>query len=123
MKAKFDQIICGKKVISGFTTKVEGRIRGSSRSRKLVYVWGKQGQQDRLRRIQYHSTALNTRYGTLGIKVQIAVTREGFDKQARIFLKNDHKFHLNDRFIELLQEKRQIYLNNKKKEAKSSNLI
>jgi len=75
MKAKLDKVQNGRKKIVGLVTQLNGRIRGSSRSRKLVYTWGKQGQQDRLRRIDYSAGAVNTRYGTLGVKIQCAIRK------------------------------------------------
>ena len=72
MKAKLDKAITGKIQIAGLKTQIKGRIWGSNRSRKIVKIWGKLGLQDRLRRVRYVSTAINTRYGTLGVKTTIA---------------------------------------------------
>jgi ribosomal protein S3 len=69
MKAKFDKVINRRKKVIGIVTQLVGRIRGSNRSRKLVYTWGKLAQQDRLHRIDYSAGAINSRYGSLGIKI------------------------------------------------------
>ncbi len=86
MKAKLDKILNGKKVIAGLSSQLIGRIRGSNRSRKKVTIWGNLGQQDRLRRILTNSTAINTRYGTLGIKVVCALKRNRRNKAKRMVI-------------------------------------
>lgn len=72
MKAKLDISCTGEIKIAGLKTQVKGRIRGSSRSRKIVHIWGKLGLQDRLRRVKYESGAINTKFGTLGIKTIVS---------------------------------------------------
>ena len=87
MKAKLDKVLKGKKVIAGFSSQLIGRIRGSNRSRKKVLFWGNLGLQDRLRRIQTKSTAINTRYGTLGVKVICAFKKHTRFKTKRAIFK------------------------------------
>lgn len=87
MKAKLDKVLNGKKVLAGFSSQLIGRIRGSNRSRKKVIFWGNLGLQDRLRRIQTKSTAINTRYGSLGVKVICAFKKISRFKAKRAFFK------------------------------------
>lgn len=63
---------------------VKGRIRGMNRKRKKVEQYGKQNQQDRLSRIEYGAGVINTKYGTLGVKVQSAQIRERSKNPVRI---------------------------------------
>ena len=68
----------------GVRVVVKGRIRGMNRKRKKVVQYGKQNQQDRLSRIEYGAGVINTKYGTLGVKVQSAQVRERIRKEERI---------------------------------------
>ena len=87
MKAKLDKVQKGKKKVVGLKTQLVGRIRGSTRSRKMVYTWGNQGQQDRLRRIEYTAGTIQTRYGTLGLKVQCGIKKQKGLKRREIIEK------------------------------------
>lgn len=55
-----------------------------NRKRKKVEQYGKQNQQDRLSRIEYGAGVINTKYGTLGVKVQSGQVRERGRKEERI---------------------------------------
>lgn len=101
MKAKLDKVQNGKKKVVGLVTQLNGRIRGSTRSRKLVYTWGKQGQQDRLRRIDYTAGAINTRYGTLGVKIQCAIRKLYFSSPSHIIKKLQTRYSSNLNLISI----------------------
>jgi ribosomal protein S3 len=77
----------------GLKTQLVGRIRGSNRSRTKEMIWGNLGLQDRLRRVETNSTAVNSRYGTLGVKVISAYKRVRVHKTPRILI---NKINNND---------------------------
>lgn len=76
MKAQIDREQMGEQRLKGLKIVVKGRIRGGNRKQKKVVQYGKQNQQDRLSRIDQGAGVINTRYGTLGIKVQSAKERK-----------------------------------------------
>lgn len=69
MEAQFDKVYYGIPKIKGLRIQLKGRIRGSKRSRKIVKFTGKLALANRLSRISYNSSAIITKYGSLGIKV------------------------------------------------------
>lgn len=75
MKARIDQERIGEVYNKGIEMQVIGRIKGANRATKKVIRIGKQGQQDRRSRIELGEGAVNTKYGTLGIKVKRATER------------------------------------------------
>jgi hypothetical protein len=49
----------------------------------MTKIWGNLGLQDVLRRVQYSTTAINTKYGTLGLKIISSIGRFKIDSKPR----------------------------------------
>ena len=56
--------------VTGLKMDLRGRIRGSARSQKRVILYGRQQQQHIGSRIDYAETVIETKHGTLGLRVQ-----------------------------------------------------
>jgi hypothetical protein len=77
MKAYIDNQTSGIRTVLGIKTQLVGRIKGSTRSRKLVKIKGNLGAQDVLRRYSMSFQPINTKYGTLGLTVSTSIARIG----------------------------------------------
>ena len=84
MKAKIDREQTGEIHIKGIHMEIAGRIKGVNRALKKVIKMGKQNQQDRQSEIGLGAGGVNTKYGTLGVKVQCATERKRAQKEIRI---------------------------------------
>ena len=89
MKAQIDREQTGEQRVGGVKIEIAGRIRGANRAGKKVKKEGRQRQQDRLSRIELGAGPINTRYGTLGVKVQSAKERREELEKERITKVNE----------------------------------
>ncbi len=82
MKAIIDKSIRNKNRIAGLRMQISGRVNGSARSQKKVVIYGRQQQQHTQSLIDYAYTAIETKYGTIGLKVQTAQEPKESGKRA-----------------------------------------
>ncbi len=57
------------KKIKGLTIQMKGRINGSLRKKKIVAIYGNIKQPHKYSNIDYSDTPIQTKFGTIGIKV------------------------------------------------------
>jgi len=76
MKAKIDQEQTGEKKVKGVEMQIVGRIKGANRASKKEIKYGKQNQQDRVSKIDQGAGGINTKYGTVGIRIKRALRIE-----------------------------------------------
>jgi len=72
MKAIIDQSQRNRNRITGVRMAISGRISGAARSQKRVIRYGRQQQQHTTSYIEYAYRTIETKYGTMGVKVQCA---------------------------------------------------
>jgi ribosomal protein S3 len=70
MKAIIDLNQRTNVIVTGLRMQLSGRINGSSRSQKKVILYGRQQQQHIESVIEYAYERIETKFGTLGLKVQ-----------------------------------------------------
>ena len=73
MKAIIDREQTGERRIAGVTMVLVGKIKGKDRASKRVIKVGRQRQQNRRSRITADCSAIQTKHGTLGLRVQCGV--------------------------------------------------
>ncbi|MBS0186387.1 MAG: hypothetical protein JSS34_08765 [Proteobacteria bacterium] len=72
MKAVIDRNEKSNSRITGLKLEIRGRVNGSLRSQKKVAVYGRQQQQHTGSVIEMTKKSIETKYGTLGLRVQRA---------------------------------------------------
>jgi len=72
MKGIVDKSIRNRNRITGLRMEINGRVNGAARRQKKVERYGRQQQQHTLSYIEYAQETIETKYGTVGLKVQCA---------------------------------------------------
>ena len=87
MYAKLDKFFKGRLHLVGVRSQIIGRIRGAARSRKKEVFTGHFGLQNRLSRVKVSHAPINTRFGSLSIKVFCAYHRSPRFSVKRAFVR------------------------------------
>ena len=73
MRARIDQEQTGERRVKGVEMQIIGRIKGANRASRKVIKQGRQDQQDRQSQITEGRGTIQTKFGTIGIRVQCAL--------------------------------------------------
>mgnify|MGYP002655003577 CR=1 FL=1 len=76
MRAKIEQEQRGEWRIKGVVMEMVGRVRGAGRARRKLIKRGRQDQAERYSRITEGRGVVQSKYGTVCIRVQCAIERE-----------------------------------------------